>query len=244
MSERMMHAAIQANLLILMLCAAPLPAKASLDHLEPDVSSLAAPMPDEYERALDSFFALEKNEERVVRALFRPSFGAEATVGIKCVGAVPEAFSVFPVESIYRSGKAAGDWSPEMLQRLEVRRSSTQIDPHTASLVYMAWAGALLNTRYPEDVTMRVDGVRTLFSASLGGRGLVSAQTHSPQPGTEPRALVELASAIGQYARGDTTDVKIVAELAREVIRGHGNADRRSVEYLHHECLPRTIQVD
>jgi hypothetical protein len=189
------------------------------NHLEPDVSSLAMDRPQKYERVLDELFVLEGDSEFVVRTLARPSWGPEWVSGIRCVDSVAEVFVSMAEESVYHAGSRSGSgWHPDLGLAVQTKQRSRVIDSYTAGLVYLAWRNAILDTRYPDRAMMHLDGVRYLFSAFVDGRGILSGQTHSPEPESLPGQLVNLTNALERFTRSDDPDSGEIAEIARQVV--------------------------
>jgi hypothetical protein len=241
----MNHPRLTNVLLPILLCLiAPAGAAAFVEYLEPDVSSLAEAMPDEYRRVLDEKFVLAGNPRFVVRALSLPSWGQESVSGIRCVGSTPEAFAMVAAENVHFAGQRAGEngWSEKAASAVQVSAYNRPIDSETAALMYLAWGEVLLETRYPDDAAITLDGTRTLFSAVLAGRGHTSGQTHSPGSSTLPAALVKLAELLNGYARGEEVHESEMAALAREIVSRERLASGVDVQHLRHACLSELVR--
>ena len=213
------------------------------EHLEPDVSSLAQATPQKYERVLDELFVLDDKVRFVVRVLIRPSWGPEHVVGIRCAESEPEVFTLVADESVYREGYSAdgSGWNVQLARAVPVAQRTSAIDSGTAGLVYMAWASMILDTRYPDNASMHLDGVNYLFSAQINGRGPLSGQTHSPRPESAPGALVELAESLQQIVGGEDASPESVAEQALDIVQRQDDAMIAALSRTGHPCLPREI---
>lgn len=245
--RRMKHPRSTKILLPILLCLiVPAGAAAVVDHLEPDVSSLAEARPDEYRRVLDEKFVLAGDPRFVVRALSLPSWGQESVAGIRCVGSRPEAFAIVAAENVHFAGQNAGEdgWSEEAASAVEVSAYNRPIDSETAALMYLAWGEVLLETRYRDDAVVTLDGTRTLFSAVLAGRGHMSGQTHSPGSSTLPGALVKLADLLKGYARGEEVHQSELAGLAREIVSRERLVSGVDVQHLRHACLSEVLDAE
>lgn len=218
-------------------------AEGAQGHLEPDVSSLAHATPQKYERVLDDLFVLDDTVRFVVRVVIRPSWGPEHAVGIRCVDSTAEVFTLLADESVYHAGYSAdgSGWDAQLARAVPVAQRTSMIDSRTAGLVYLAWASMILDTRYPDDAVMHLDGVNYLFSALIGGRGLLSGQTHSPRPGSATGALVELAKSLEPIVRGEDASPDSVAEQALDIIQRQDDGTMAALRRTGHSCLPREI---
>ena len=197
------------------------------DHLRPEAGDLWNR--DEYYAKIRKVFADTLRHDIVVELVFVPSFQPEEIIGIRKKGQAFEAFASKPSSHIWSTfnileietgkqrwfdehGKPIPPEKNPSLPDLKKHAPSdfgeirvhTDARPLSAALtqrIRTVWQNMVLQAQEPRDRELGVDGEDFHFSLQLAGGGTVTATVWSPSSG-KTLALVNLAQALGDYARG------------------------------------------
>lgn len=207
------------------------------DHLTPEDDPFAQ---DEYHAKIREVFADVLRRDIVVQVLLVPSFQPEEIAGIRRSEKGFEAFASKPSAHIWttfniqeiESGKQR--WSdehgdpippeknpslPDMKKhapsdygQIQVHTDARPISGALTERIRIVWQDMLANARQPTDRDVGLDGEDYHFSTPLRNRGTMGATVWSPSRG-KTLALVSLAEALTEYARGHANEAALIKRL-------------------------------
>jgi hypothetical protein len=160
------------------------------DHLD-----RAVPTPDDaslikYQATLHDLFKEAFSQNVQVRMLAEPSFAPKYVVALVTTGSGLRVLYVRALRSV-----GHGEQSP-----LAVSRCESDIDAALAERVISIWKRMIVAASPKGEVRSGLDGDGYYFSIREGQHERM-AQTWSPDEGTTPAVLVELASTMATYCR-------------------------------------------
>jgi hypothetical protein len=211
------------------------------EHLEP---GQAFENLGKYPEFVRSVLADAYAKDVVLRVLLLPSFSPEEAAGIRKRNQEYDAFCIMPRTAVWNTysikqiesgemrtfdvdGKKVPPEKNEELRDLKKRAPSdyrqikTQrwVRPISVSLVeriIRLWQQMLLDARSGDDKRVGVDGETYEFAMPLSGRGVLTAEVWSPQEGSRTDALVRVANALSEYAKGGV-DTQELSKRLRSV---------------------------
>ena len=222
-------------LIVLLATAASVTAQ---DHLEPGEAFANLGKYPEYVRRV---LAGGYSKDVVLRVLLLPSFSPEEVAGIRKRNQEYDAFCITPRTAVWDTytikEKESGEIrvfdvngkrvtpqknkdlldlkkrAPSDYQHIKIQRWSTPIPASVAERVIRLWRQMLLDARPGADERVGVDGETYEFAMPLNGRSVLTAEVWSPEKGTRTEALVMVAHALSQFARGSMDTQELIKRL-------------------------------
>lgn len=179
---------------------------------------------DEYDVMVRQVFADAYNGDVVLRVVIEPSFVPEEVVGIRKTEKGFEAFAMTPSSMIWKTelvrittfDKAGKKQPPEKddsfqefkrqtpsdIPKITAHIDSAALPALLAQRIARVWKSMLLDARHPKNPHPGLDGASYHFSMWVQNHGDISGEIWSPDERTKTSALVNLATALSQYAKG------------------------------------------
>lgn len=207
----MLRRVLGSVLLIFLMMASTALAGFEADELQPSDDVLSGPGSIGYYLALRHAL-LAEHEYRKCQVLTVPSFAPEWTVYLirDDTGPAQVVYKVLKTQlwldmPYNRPQAGAGSNAPGSSVTAEpsVELTIAMLSAPTAELLERVWASMLARVKYPETVTVGLDGTSYYVSHWQQGLGLRSGQTWSPDGQSPAGALVALAMALRSYALAD-----------------------------------------
>ena len=198
-------------LLILLMMVSTALAGFKADELQPSDDVLSEPISLGYYLALRRSLSAE-HEYRKCQVLTVPSFAPEWAVYLirDDTGPAQVVYKVLKTQlwldmPYNRPQAEAGSNAPEanVTGEPSVERTIAMLSAPTAELLERVWVSVLARVKYPETITLGVDGTSYYVSHWQRGLGVRSGKTWSPDSQSPAGALVALATALRTYALAD-----------------------------------------
>ena len=212
------------------LTASPAISGTSTSHLVPEEGLFGYALLNPYFEAVSE--RLLSYNWRKCQALFLPSFSEESAVYIKydsdSSAAPPVVVAVRMERQLWfemhealdadAGGKGSHSIAPEnqrkallKIQSL-VNYSEAPMDRETAEALELTWEAMLMRVRYPETTNLGLDGETCHFANLTKDAGYRTGKVWSPDKGTPPYELVELAKALQEYPGLKESERKTAAQ--------------------------------
>lgn len=214
-----------------------------VDHLEPEDGYFAEYRgPDPYDMRVAELL-LQEHGHRRCQMVFQPSFEAERAVYFVREGNKEDALVmakqlspplwnamsvVLQRESTDGTVSFSGESRRDALSKITVQviAESAMLDASTAALLEGVWSMALMQARHPMAPPDGFDGTMHHVASWAFGVGYRTGRTWSPQPGSKPWDLVELAEALEAFVHSNESErsaarrqIIRLAEALRERLR-------------------------
>lgn len=196
------------------------------DNLEPEDSQFSGEFMADYTHLVLSYLGAAYEKDVLIRLIGFPSFSPEYALWLQekekgkfqIVYESPEiqlwGYQMMPlmkqgaVQVMNEDGEFVKD--EEGLKELEseypekpgdIPRKSCkrEIDKRLADKIVYVWTEMLLNTRYPRELSMGLDGQTYHFSGKVHGFTNYAGKVWSPNPESKTGKLVEVASLMTEY---------------------------------------------
>jgi hypothetical protein len=208
------------------------------DHLVPETGFLAKY--DRYQAKLSELFAVAQKGEPVCQAVIIASFFPEALVGIRKNGDGYEAFGIYPKSAVWdtelvqmhedgqitsydKDGKelsleqnesfqALKKRTPADFRKIETVVKAVAIAGPLARRISAVWERMLLQTRYPKEIQLTLDGAAYHFSMPIEKLGIISGEIAGPiRPKSKTAGLMDLAMNLSLFVN-DHADLKVLTK--------------------------------
>jgi hypothetical protein len=186
------------------------------EHLVPEASLLATY--DEYELKIHEVFASAYSDDVVCKVVFLNAFLPEEVVGLRKTPSGHKVFLMKPSSIIWDTMKKR---TPSDFRKITTNETTVPINDDLVHRIAAIWERMLLATRQPKETHYGVDGGASHFSMFISGRGIISGQVWSPDPGTKTAALETLAYTLPHYVGhpSDTAALEIAVENAEKATK-------------------------
>jgi len=182
------------------------------DHLMPENSILSggdSMFSAKYYGLVTDVLAEGYARNVTLRAVVLPSFSPEYLLGLRETSSEGSTgYRVFYLRPTihlwgYESPYEPKSRLPANPKDVPLVRCERPLDTAVAQQVSTAWTGILRETRYlPAEPSVGLDGIMYHFSADLRWEGLLAGNVWSPDPGSKPGRLAELAETLARYCDG------------------------------------------
>ncbi|MCM2681535.1 hypothetical protein [Echinimonas agarilytica] len=195
------------------------------ENLEPEDSQFSGEIMGGYTHLVLNYLSAAYSDDAVVRLIGFPSFSPEYALWVErkeekyqIIYQSPEmqlwGYQMIPmmeqgaVQVMNDEGEFVKDEEglaeleskyPKTPEEIPRKSCSKKIDKDLAEQIIFVWQEMLLETKYPRDMTMGLDGETYHFSGSVNGFGNYAGKVWSPNPKSRTGKLVEIAYLMTDY---------------------------------------------